>query len=121
MRVNRCSAGSKISPLTNENDSALISGSSTTTRFEKWSNEYDGRIHAPSNDVSMQKAIMNSGNQNESSVHFVASSSKTASNNLIYCSLNNENSMDNLRLNKTSFNSFQSVLALFDWGQTLLF
>ena len=121
MRANRCSAGSEISPLANEIDSTSICESSTTTRFEEWSYDYDGGIQASSNDVSMQTAIMNYDNSNETSLNIATSSSKAASNNLIHCSLNNENSIDNLRLNKTSFNSFQSVLALIDWGQTLMF
>ena len=85
-------------------------------------NKYDERERAQSNDAEKRnEAIINSDNENERALHFTTSSSKAASNNLKHCSLNNGTLIDNLRRNKTSFNSFQSDLALLDWGQTLTF
>ena len=116
------SSFNESSPLSNENFSALISRPNITTPFEEYLNEYDERERAPSNDVAMRKkAIINSDNSNDTSLHFTTSSSEVTSNDLEHCSLNNDNLIDNLRRNKTSFNSFQSDLALLDWGQTLTF
>ena len=85
-------------------------------------NKYDGRERAHSNDTEKKnEAIINSDNENDRALHFTTSSSKAVSKDLKHCSLNNENLIDNLRRNKTSFNSFQSDLALLDWGQTLTF
>ena len=116
------SAFNDISPLSNENDSSLIRRPNIITPFEKCLNKYEGSERARSNDTEKKnEAIINSDNENKTSLHFTTSSSKAASNNLKYCSLNNVTLIDTLRQNKTSFNSFQSDSALFNWGQTLTF
>ena len=100
----------------------MISRPNFKTPFEECLNKYDENERAQSNDAEKRnEAIVNSDNENEGALHFATSSSKAVSNNLKHCSLNNENLIDNLRRNKTSFNSFQSDLALLDWGQTLTF
>ena len=110
-----------ISPLSNENDSSLISRQNIVTPFENL-NKYEGCERVRSNDVEKKnQATINSDNENVRALHSTTSSSKAASNNLKYCSLNNETLIDNLRQNKTSFNSFQSDSALCNWGQTLTF
>ena len=120
--LNIRSSFNKSSTLSNENTSALISRPKFKTPFEECLNKYDENERAQSNDAEKRnEAIINSDNSNETTLHFATSSSKAASNNLKHFSLNNENLIDNLRQNKTIFNSFQSELALLDWGQTLRF
>ena len=110
-----------ISPLSNENDSSLISRQNIVTPFENL-NKYEGCERVRLNDVEKKnQATINSDNENVRALHSTTSSSKAASNNLKYCSLNNVTLIDTLRQNKTSFNSFQSDSALFNWGQTLTF
>ena len=116
------SAFNDISALSNENDSSLIRRPNIITPFEKCLNKYEGSERDRSNATEEKNAaIINSDNENERAIHFTTSSSKAASNNLKYCSLNNVTLIDTLRQNKTSFNSFQSDSALFNWGQTLTF
>ena len=115
------SAFNDISALSNENDSSLISKQNIATPFENL-NKYEGCERVRSNDVEKKnQATINSDNENVRALHSTTSSSKAASNNLKYCSLNNETLIDNLRQNKTSFDSFQIDSALFNWGQTLTF
>ena len=60
------SSFNESSPLSNENYSALISRSNITTPFEEWSDEYDERKRAPSNDAAKsKKAIINSDYSND--------------------------------------------------------
>ena len=115
------SAFNDISALSNENDSSLISKQNIVTPFENL-NKYEGCERVRSNDVEKKnRATIDSDNEDERTLHFTTPSSKVASNNLKYCSLNNVTLIDTLRQNKTSFNSFQSDSALFNWGQTLTF
>ena len=100
----------------------MISRPNFKTPFEECLNKYDENERAQSHDAEKRnEAIINSDNENETTLHSTTSSSKVASNNLKYCSLNNVTLIDTLRQNKTSFNSFQSDSALFNWGQTLTF
>ena len=116
------SAFNELSPLSNENDSSLISRPNIITPFEKCLNKYDGSERARPNDTEKKnEAIINSDNENKKSLDFTVSSSKVASNNLKHCSLNNDNLTNNNRRNKTAFNSFQSDLVVIGWGKTLIF
>ena len=99
----------------------MISKQNIVTPFENL-NKYEGCERVRSNDVEKKnQATINSDNENVRALHSTTSSSKAASNNLKYCSLNNVTLIDTLRQNKTFFNSFQSDSALFNWGQTLIF
>ena len=80
--------------------------------------KYGWRERAHSNDTEKKNEdIINSDNENDRALHFTTSSSKASSNDLEHCSLNNDNLIYNLRRNKTTLNSFQSYLALLDWGR----
>ena len=118
---NRPSSSNELPPLSNENYSAFISRSNITTPFEEWSYEYDERKQSPSNDAAKsKKAIINSDNSNDTTLHHTISSSEVISYDLKHCSLNNDNSINDNRRNKTAFNSFQSDLVVIGWGQTLI-
>ena len=115
------SAFNDISALSNENDSSLIRRPNIITPFEKCLNKYDGSERARPNDTEKKnKAIINSDNENKTSLHFTASSSKVASNNLKHCSLSNANSINSYIRNKNDYHSFQTVLLLIAWGQILI-
>ena len=102
------SSFNESSPLSNENYSALISRSNIITPFEECLNEYDERERAPSNDAAKsKKAIINSDNSNDKTLHHTISRSEVTSYDLKHCSLNNDNLIDNNRRNKTVFNSFK--------------
>ena len=99
----------------------MISRSNITTPFEECLNEYDERERVPSNDaIKRKKAIINSDNSNDTSLHFTTLSSEVISNDLEYCSLGNDNSINNYRRNKNDFNSSKTDLVVIGWGQTLI-
>ena len=115
------SAFNELSPLSNENDSSLISRPNIITPFEKCLNKYEGSERAQSNDTEKKnEAIINSDNENETSLQFTSSSNEVTSNALKHCSLNNANSINSYIRNKNDFHSFQTVLLVIAWGQILI-
>ena len=115
------SAFNELSPLSNENDSALISRPNIITQFEECLNKYEGSERAQSNDTEKKnEAIINSDHENKNSIQFTSSSNEVTSNALKHCPHNNANSINIYIRNKNDFHSFQTVLLVIAWGQILI-